>query len=369
MELLLIFLFLAIGVSFFCSIFEAVLLSISDSYVAMVEEEGKPFAIRLRAMKDDIDRPLATILSLNTISHTVGAAGVGAQAQIVFGEASLTIVSAILTLLILILSEIIPKTLGARFWRQLAGPTVLALQFLMVALAPLVWLCQKITGSIGSSGHSITFSREEFAAMASRGVEEGIFDKAEAVTFKNLVFFESLTASDVVTPRTVVFSLDANLKISEVVDLVGKKQFSRIPIFGESNEDLLGYVLKHDVLLAAVQQRFDDKLIDLKRDILTTSRNMSLKELFERMTERREHISALVDEYGGFSGLVTMEDIVETILGLEIMDEADTFEDMQILARRYWQKRAIRNGIIIVDEQQNQTIESPEDENPKGNSL
>ena len=324
MELLIIFLFLAIGVSFFCSILEAVLLSISDSYVAMVEEDGKSFALQLRAMKEDIDRPLATILSLNTISHTVGAAGVGAQAQIVFGEASLTIVSAILTLLILILSEIIPKTLGARFWRQLAGPTVLSLRFLMVALAPLVWLCQKVTGSIGSNSHSISFSREEFAAMATRGVEEGVFDKAEAKTFKNLVFFESLTASDVVTPRTVVFSLAAKLTVADVVEMVGKKQFSRIPIYGDSKEDILGYVLKDEVLFAAVQKQDEQTLDELKREILTTSENMSLKELFDRMTERREHISALVDEYGGFEGIVTMEDIVETILGLEIMDEADT---------------------------------------------
>lgn len=349
MELLILFLLLAIGVSFVCSILEAVLLSVSDSYVAMIEEEGLHYATQLRQMKEDIDKPLATILSLNTIAHTVGAAGVGAQAQIIFGEASLTIVSAILTLLILLLSEIIPKTLGARFWRQLTYPTVKLLQILMVVLMPLVWLCQKATGLLGNSGHSISFSREEFAAMASRGVEEGVFEQSEANTFKNLVFFKSLTAHDVMTPRTVVRSLAGKTRVEDAVDLVANLRFTRVPIYGEHNEDILGYVLRGDILLAALKNKNDTAVEELKRDILTATENISLKEIFDRMTKRHEHICALVDEYGGFSGILTMEDVVETILGLEIMDEVDTIEDMQKLARRHWKIRAARNGIQVED--------------------
>jgi len=193
MELLLLFLVLAIGISFICSILEAVLLSVSDSFVAMLEEDGASYASQLRQMKEDIDRPLATILSLNTIAHTVGAAGVGAQAQRLFGEASITLVSTVLTLLILFLSEIIPKTLGARFWRQLTYPTVWLLQILMILLSPLVWVCQKITGLISPSDDTKSFSRKEFAAMATRGAEEGVLAQSEATTFKNLVFFKAAT--------------------------------------------------------------------------------------------------------------------------------------------------------------------------------
>lgn len=359
MELLILFLLLAIGVSFMCSILEAVLLSISDSYVAMLAEDGKHYAQSIRDMKDDIDRPLATILSLNTIAHTVGAAGVGAQAQLLFGEASLTIVSAILTLLILLLSEIIPKTLGARYWRQLVYPTVRLLQILMILLTPLVWLCLKFTRLLGDSGHSMSFSREEFAAMASRGAEEGILEPDEAMTFKNLIFFETLTGRDVMTPRTVVFSLSGDMTVANAMPEVSRKHFSRIPIYGEHKEDLLGYVIKTDILTAAVQGEGERRLSDFKRDVLVTPATLSLKELFERMMKRHEHICILIDEYGGFSGLVTMEDIVETLLGQEIMDEVDTIRDMQILARRYWQQRAVRNGIQVTTEELEIRVEQP----------
>ncbi len=351
MELLIFFLLLAIGVSFLCSILEAVLLSISDSYVTLASEEGKSYAKALRALKDDIDRPLAAILSLNTVAHTVGAAGVGAQAQIVFGEASLTIVSAILTLLILLLSEIIPKTLGARYWRQLTAFSVKTLQILLVLVSPLVWLSLKITRLMGDSSHSVAFSREEFAAMASRGVEEGVLEPDEAMTFKNMIFFESLTGHDVMTPRTVVFSLPAAMTVEQSIHELSRKHFSRVLIYGEDNEDLQGYVLKVDILLAATQGQGQSTLGEFSRDLLTTSETLSLKDLFARMMDRREHISALIDEYGGFSGIVTMEDIVETLLGQEIMDEMDKIEDMQMLARRFWQQRAIRNGVIVSPEE------------------
>jgi CBS domain containing-hemolysin-like protein len=328
-----------------------VLLSVSDSFVSLIAEEGKSHAPALRAMKDDIDKPLATILSLNTVAHTVGAAGVGAQAQVVFGEASLTIVSAVLTLLILLLSEIIPKTLGARYWRNLTFPAVKLLQVLNIVMYPLVWLSLKITRSMGDSGHSISFSREEFAAMASRGVEEGVLAPDEAMTFKNMIFFETLTGHDVMTPRTVVFSLSSNSTIAEVLSDVSRKNFSRLPIYGEHKEDIQGYVLKTDILQAAIDGQQDALVADYRRDILTVTENLSLKELFQRMMDRHEHICVLIDEYAGFSGICTMEDIVETLLGQEIMDEVDTTRDMQILARRYWQQRAVRNGIQVVPEE------------------
>jgi CBS domain containing-hemolysin-like protein len=347
MTLLIIYLILAIGVSFVCSILEAVILSVTDSYIAMLESDGKPHAKTLREMKADIDQPLATILSLNTIAHTVGAAGVGAQATAVFGAAYLGVISAVLTFLILVFSEIIPKTLGARFWRHLTYPSTKLLQVLIVALYPLVWFCKQITKLIGGSGHGMTFSREEFAAMAERGVEEGIFELSEAKAFKNMVFFYSLQAKDVMTPRPVVVSLDANITVAEAVSQIESLSFSRFPIYKKHKEDIIGYVLKHDVLLEAAKGRIETPLEQLKRDVYVALDTTMLKPLFEELVKRREHIAILVDEYGGLSGIVTMEDVVETLLGMEIMDEVDTIDDMQKMARKQWKKRAERVGLKV----------------------
>lgn len=354
MTLLIIYLLLAIGVSFICSILEAVILSVTDSYIAMLESDGKPHAKTLRDMKADIDQPLATILSLNTIAHTVGAAGVGAQATAVFGAAYLGVISAVLTFLILVFSEIIPKTLGARFWRHLTYPATKLLQVLIIGLYPLVWFCKQITKLIGGSGHGMTFSREEFAAMAERGVEEGIFEDKEAMAFKNMVFFYSLQAKDVMTPRPVVVTLDANKTVGEVLEELESIPFSRLPIYGKHKEDIIGYVLKHDILMEAAKGNTDIKVESLKRTIYVALDTILLKPLFEDLIERKEHIAVLVDEYGGLIGIVTMEDVVETILGMEIMDEVDTIEDMQHMARRQWKKRAERVGLKLVKLEQNQ---------------
>ncbi len=350
MTLLIVYLILAIGVSFICSILEAVLLSVNDSYIAMIESEGQSHGKLLRKMKEDIDRPLATILSLNTIAHTVGAAGVGAQSQVVFGNAYVSITSAILTFLILVFSEIIPKTLGARFWRTLARPSAKVLMALTVMLTPLVWFCQKITGLIGSGEHSISFTREEFAAMADRGAEQGIFEQNEATAFKNMVYFKSLLAKDVMTPRPVVVVFDDSMKVEEAVTKMEGLYFSRFPLYGEHKEDVNGYILKQDVLLEAARGNNDTPLAALKRELLVVLDTTPLKTLFEQLVERHEHLAALVDEYGGLTGIVTVEDIVETLLGLEIMDEVDTIEDMQSLARKQWKKRAKRVGLDMPEE-------------------
>ena len=350
MILLFTYLFLAIGVSFICSILEAVLLSINDSYIAMLESEGRPHGARLRAMKDDIDRPLATILSLNTIAHTVGAAGVGAQAQLVFGNAYVGLTSAVLTFLILILSEIIPKTLGARFWRSLAKPCVRILDILMVALFPLVWFCQKVTGLLGSDSHNLSFTRDEFAAMADRGAEQGLFEEDEVKAFKNMVYFKSLNAKDVMTPRPVVVVFEQQKTVLDTLEEIQSLNFSRFPIYGSHKEDINGYILKQDVLLEAAKGNGSKPLSELKRDLLVMIDTTPLKALFEELVQRHEHMAALVDEYGGLSGIVTMEDVVETLLGLEIMDEVDTIKDMQVLARRQWKKRAKRVGLAMPDD-------------------
>jgi len=352
MTLLFVYLFLAIGVSFLCSILEAILLSVSESYIAVQERKNTRTGELLVRYKKDIDRPLSAILSLNTIAHTVGAAGVGAQAQLVFGNEYVSISSAILTLLILVLSEIIPKTLGATYWKTLAPVAARTLRLLMVVLYPFVLLSQGITRLLSRSESPPSFSREEFSALAERGVEEGVFEEEESKIFKNLIRFNSLRVQDIMTPRIVVTYYNQERTIEEIADDLAEMRFSRLPLFGENEDNITGYVLKNDLLVHMARGELQKKLKELKREILVVPENASLKMLFERLLEQQDHIAIVVDEYGGFSGVVTMEDLVETLLGMEIIDEVDAYEDMQKLAREKWRERARRLGIVQEEDEE-----------------
>jgi len=347
MGLLIFYLVLAIGVSFLCSILEAVLLSITPSYVHLKQKQNSITGNLIAGMKEDIDRPLSAILSLNTISHTIGAAGVGAQAQIVFGNAYLSITSAILTLLILVFSEIIPKTLGATYWRNLAPFAVKTTRVLILVLYPFVLLSQGITRWLSSKDNQPTLSREEFTAMAEQGAEEGIFEESETSIFKNLIRFQSLEATDIMTPRIVVVKFSEENTVQHVLDNVDELRFSRLPVYKESAEEITGYVLKNDLFLKLSEGKGDTPLREIKREILIVPETISLHTLLERLLKKQEHIAAAVDEYGGFSGVVTMEDVVETLIGSEIVDEIDAIEDMQKLARQKWTERAKRLGIVL----------------------
>ena len=346
MGLLVLYVALAIGVSFLCSMMEAVLLSVTPSYVAALERKGSAVGERIHEFKENVDRPLAAILSLNTIAHTVGAAGVGAQAAIVFGEAYTGIVAAILTLLILVLSEIIPKTLGAVYWRTLTPSVVRMLTATIIAMWPLVKLSQGITRLLSQEEEETAFSREEFTAMAELCEEEGVFEEKESRILRNLFRFNSLRVKDVMTPRTVIFDLPENTTIGEVVEEHDEFRFSRIPVYDDDPDDITGYVLKDEMLLRAAQEEFDVTLEEMARDILVVHETLPLPDLLERLLDRLEHIALVVDEYGGVAGVVTMEDVVETLLGLEIVDEADSVEDMQALARKQWFKRARELGMV-----------------------
>lgn len=349
MFLLILYLLLAIGVSFLCSILEAVLLSISPTYVAFLETDGSRTGKLLQELKSDIDRPLAAILSLNTVAHTVGAAGVGAQSQIVFGNAYVTITSIILTLLILVLSEIIPKTLGATYWKELSGISARTIKVLIVATYPLVILSQWISGWLSDGKIRPTFSREEFSAMAEMGMQEGIIEEGESKIFKNLIRFNSLKVKDIMTPRIVVVRFQQNRTVGDVLKSMEKEQinFSRLPVFEKGDENITGYVLKDDLLLHGSRDNLDTRLEEFRRKIIFVPELTSIKNLMEQLLENQEQIAIAVDEYGGFSGVVTMEDVVETLLGMEIIDEADSIDDMQTLARKRWEKRAERLGIVI----------------------
>ncbi len=339
MGLLLFYLFLALGISFLCSVLESVILSVSLSFIYLKEQQGSKSAILLKKIKTRIDRPLAAILTLNTVAHTIGAAGVGSQATKIFGEAYFGIVSAILTILILILSEIIPKTIGARFWRELAIPSSKIIQVLIIITYPLLIITEFITKSISRKKSSKTISREEVAMLASLGLDEGVFEEAESKTIINLIRLKDVKVKDIMTPRTVMVSAQENLPMTEFLEDSTFSNFSRIPLFREHIDKITGYVLKQDILEILASGETTKLLLDKKREIVACYENISVPKLFEKLLINKEHIALVINEYGGTEGLVTMEDIIETILGLEITDESDVQTDMQQLARERWERK------------------------------
>lgn len=333
MTILLIYVLLAVGFSFLCSVAEAVLLSVTSPYIASLESEGKRSGPVLRALKDDINSPLAVILTLNTIAHTVGAAGAGAQATAVFGSVYLGLFSAVLTLLILICSEIIPKALGAHYWRQLAPSVAISLAFSVRVLSPVVSLLNLLTRHIGKEEDSGGFSRREFEAMAELGKKEGKLSDSETLILQNMFKLRELRVKNIMTPRPVVFALPQASCIADHIHKPDLKVFSRIPLLGENGE-VNGFVLSRDVFAAANQ---DDQqpLENLSRELLAVPDELTLLQAFQIFVSHSVHIMLVVDEYGDTKGLLTLEDIMESLLGLEIVDETDNVADMQEKAIRF----------------------------------
>ena len=340
MTRLFVYVGIALGVSFLCSILEAALLSITPSHIAKLEQDRPKVGARVRALKLHIDRPLAAILSLNTIAHTVGAAGVGAEAQRLWGSEVLAVTSAVLTLLILFVSEIIPKTLGAMYWRRLTGFISAVLPPMILVLLPLVWLSEAITGFMKRRRVTEKLSREEFAALARVGGEQGVFDASEMRILRNLFLFGSLRTRDIMTPRTVMFSLEENTVVRDAIAERGSMVFSRIPIWKNTPDQVTGYILKDQLLLRAARDELDVPVHAFAREALMVPDTIALPALFEKLLDEREHIAVVVDEYGGVDGVVTMEDVLETLIGLEIVDEMDSVQDMRAMARSKWEARA-----------------------------
>lgn len=351
MALLVFFFVLSILFSFLCSVWEAVLLSITPSYVKGQIQEGGPIGRQLETYKEDIDRPLSAILTLNTIAHTVGAIGVGAQAGHVFGDTPLpvfglfeisaeSIIATLMTLAILILSEIIPKTIGANNWRTLAPFTVRSLRILLWVLHPFVWVSQFITKRLKEDKNKSVLSRADFAAMAQAGAEFGTLNEKETTIIRNLLELEKLTVRDVMTPRTVLIMGDEDTTVKEFYEETDPLRYSRIPIYQEKEDNITGLVLKDDILGQLAQDHDDLTLKDLKRKILIVDDDQNLFSLFETLTRQRSHLAIAVDNYGSLVGLITLEDVIETLFGLEIMDESDRVADLQQHAQKIWEKRA-----------------------------
>ncbi len=337
--LLIAYFLLALIFSFLCSIAEAVLLSITPSYIESLTETHPKRAKLLRRLKqDNVDQSLAAILTLNTIAHTVGALGAGAKATVVFGSAWLGLFSAVMTLMILFLSEIVPKTLGVIFWRGLAGPTALFVRALIVILYPLIRVSEVLTKLIARGRDIHPFSRHEFLATAAIGEEAGQIDEQESKILRNLFDLRSLKAKDVMTPRSVILAFSMDQTVDDVID--SDPPFSRLPVHASDLDHPVGFALKHDVLLSKATNNGQQKLKSFIRKIPSVPGEMGLPALMEFLLDQRQHIALVVNEYGSTQGLVTLEDVVETLLGTEIVDEMDTTEDMQTLARQQWAKRA-----------------------------
>ena len=366
MALLLFYGIISIFFSFLCSILEAVLLSVTPTFINVKKKENKSYADELETLKKDVDRPLIAILTLNTIAHTVGAILVGVQAKVayteLYGSQTTTflgitfteelmvgVVSSIMTLLILVASEIIPKTIGATYWKGLANFTTKALKVLIFPLkwTGILWMLQLTTKLIGGKGHhGSVLSREDFHVMTDMAQEEGVFQENESKIIKNLLSFKEVFAKNVMTPRTVMKTENQNTTVEDFFQRNLNIRFSRIPIYTDNPDNIKGLVLKDEIFKEMALGNGDKKLSELKRDIIIIDRNLPIPLLFEQLIESRNHMALVVDEYGSVSGLVTMEDVIETLLGLEIMDESDNVSDLQHLARKSWESRAKKLGIF-----------------------
>lgn len=353
MSTLLFWATISIFFSFLCSILEAVLLSVTSTFINIKKKDGRLYASNLERLKKDVDRPLIAILTLNTIAHTLGAMMVGIEAEKLhykidlFGINTVGIISAIMTFLILVASEIIPKTIGATYWKYLANFTSIALNVLIFPMkwTGLLWLLQLTTKLIGDTAHGSVLNRESFIVMADMAQQEGVFHESESKIIRNLLNFKEVLAKDIMTPRTVLKTESESMTIEAFFKENSNLKYSRIPVYTDDPDNITGLVLKDEVFKEMAFDNGSKKLSDIKRDIIIVHRNLPIPQLFEKLIESKNHMALVVDEYGSVNGLVTQEDVIETLLGLEIMDESDSIADLQQLARKSWENRAQKLGL------------------------
>jgi len=346
MFLLFFYLFIALFISFLCSILESVLLSTPASFLNVKIDEGSKKASVFLKLKDNVERPLAAILSLNTIAHTIGAAGVGAEATKLFGEVYFGVVSAVLTFLILIFSEIIPKTIGAIYWRKLAILSGIIINSMVFLTYPLVLFTTYLSKIIASKQDEASVSREEISAMAKIGTEEGVFEEKENRIIQNLIRLKSINVTDIMTPRVVVTVADENMSLKEFLKNKEYLYYSRIPIYSGNKDNITGYVFRQKIFEGLAEGKNEVLLKEISHEIVVISEFQTLFNTWDKLLNKKEHIALVVDEYGGMDGIVTMEDIIETLLGLEIVDEHDKVVDMQQYARERWKERQAKYNVF-----------------------
>ena len=335
--LIYICMFASMAISALCSVLEATLLSTPISYITGLEEQGVRGAKRLKRLKQNSDRPISAILCINTIANTVGASIVGSLVMDVYGSALVGVFSAVFTLLILVFSEIFPKTVGSYYWRTLAIPASTIINAMIFIAYPIVLVMEKLTRLISSNSHQVSVSREDISAMVSVATEEEVIEKEEKKMIQNLLKLDELTAHEIMTPSAVVEMAEGNMTIREFYD--SDLSHSRIPVYDEENDEyVIGYVLRQEILEKMAEDRFTTKLIDIARPIMSFSEETSVGDIWEKMLAKKEHISVILDEYGSLRGIVTLEDVIETMLGHEIVDEKDEVVDMQEYAKEQWKK-------------------------------
>ena len=324
----------ALFVSFVCSLLESVLLSVSITHVSVLEKSGNRSGKIMAELKENINRPLAAILTINTIANTVGAAGVGAQTMILYGNEWVAIASGILTLSILIFSEIIPKTIGAVYSKSLVAFTALTVRGLMVIAWPFVVLSESMSVFInrGENSRESKASREELLAMAEISEDEGSIDEQEGDIIENLIKLDNIPVEEVMTPRSVVFALDQDDTVGEVVEKHSPIAFSRIPVFENNMDHIIGFVNRYTLVNKQAEDQFHIKMVDLMKPIHTVNEKESVSDVLDQFVKRRQQIFMVADEFGTITGLISLEDAIETLLGVEIVDEHDRVVDMRKLA-------------------------------------
>ena len=339
MSRLLLYFFAVLGISFLCSLLESFILSVTHSHISLVVKDRPALGKKLSNFKENINRPLSAILSLNTIANTVGAASVGATALIEFGSSWVAIVSGILTLSILIFSEIIPKTVGALYWKKLLVPATFAIQVLIFITYPLVVFLELLSKWLANDGNEDKVSREEVIAMAELGEDEGTIEESESTVIENVLMLDDIPVEEVLTPRSVIFALENTSSVREVLDKYNDIEFSRIPVYEEELDNIIGIVRRHVLLKSKAEDQFDVTMGELAKPIHAVEENDSVGDVLDEFVKRREHLFMVKDQFGQVAGLITLEDAIETLLGVEIVDETDSVVDMRKLALDNWRKK------------------------------
>ena len=353
MELLIIFFLASVSISFVCSVLESVLLSVNMSYVSVLEKEKPKVGKLLRWHKENINKSIASILILNTIANTLGAAAVGAQASIVFSEYGNTndivfYVSVILTFAILYVSEIIPKTIGAIYWKALAPLAAKIIRLFIWLTYPIILTTLFVTDKISrGQDDSNSLTKDELLESMLMSEDEGVIDEKESDFIENVLKLDEMKVQDILTPRSVVFALEESMTVKEVLESQSEIfKFSRIPIYSESIDNVTGIILVKKLFQQALLKDNSVTLKEIKLDMFSINENIPVAKALDLFISKKEHMFLVLDNYDQTEGIVTLEDCVETVLGIEIMDESDTNEDMRALAKQQMKQNRREKGLL-----------------------